>query len=61
MDSDVEFYRSALQFIHDVRIECSENVNREEWLRELAREALNGIDPRTGKPRAPSNGSGEQV
>lgn len=55
MQTDVEFYRSALEFIRDVRIECTENVNREAWLRELAREALDGIDPKTGKPRAAPN------
>lgn len=45
---EVAFYRQSLLMIHGVRVDGS---STEVWLRELAREALNGVDPRTGKMR----------
>jgi hypothetical protein len=43
-----ERYRDALEFIRDVKVDPPWQT--ETWLREIAIEALQGINPRTGKP-----------
>jgi hypothetical protein len=47
---EVARYRRALKMIWGCKISCSENINEALWLRELAHEALMGIDPTTGNP-----------